>query len=419
MDIQSIIGLTVQCAGIILIMVLTLFMIRSFRRKALNYWSIAWVSLSVALIALSVGFRVEACRSFMFSIYFLGEYMFGLMLIAGCRNHSSDQDFDRRSWYWISALVIVAVALPTVSSNFNRIFIPHAAIMGILFAKAFDALRPARRNMSSGPGYWVMTIALASLAIDFFHYVPVMTAVEVFHITNVSYLKFTSLYDLILEILLGFGSVMAVMDKVRSDVEITNSELIAARDRLENLARIDPLTGALNRHAFYSLVEDHREESRDKKSGWAVVIDIDNLKPINDSYGHSAGDKAIKAVASSIRSISSNDGMLFRWGGDEFLLLIFEGSELDVWGRTVRLDKILSETTLPELPASIKTIVSHGFAAFDDVPQIRGAIEQADTAMYMRKQARKAHCKSEPCADSNLPLQPCLPAIRLSELQAG
>ena len=57
-------------------------------------------------------------------------------------------------------------------------------------------------------------------------------------------------------------------------------------------------------------------------AGTAVIADIDNLKSINDQFGHAAGDAAIRAVATAIRSLIRADDLLFRWGGDEFLLVL-------------------------------------------------------------------------------------------------
>ena len=69
-----------------------------------------------------------------------------------------------------------------------------------------------------------------------------------------SYLQFTSVFDLLFEILLGFGTVMVLMEGVRREVELANKKLTEARDQLELLVQMDPLTEALNRHAFHSLL---------------------------------------------------------------------------------------------------------------------------------------------------------------------
>ncbi|HSE98216.1 MAG TPA: GGDEF domain-containing protein, partial [Blastocatellia bacterium] len=224
----------------------------------------------------------------------------------------------------------------------------------------------------------------------FAHYVPVMSYIEFFNDSmKLPYLQYTSIYDLILEILLGFGTVMVVMEDMRHEVEAANRELVAARDRLEVLARIDPLTEALNRHAFHSLLEKRQDPPAGGVSGCVVVIDIDNLKPINDRLGHTAGDAAIREVARCLRSVIRADDLLFRWGGDEFLILLFNISEPEARRRIDDLDAVLAETRLPGSTDAVPLIVSYGLASFTDLAQVEHAIEKADSAMYARKQSRK------------------------------
>src|SRR5437764_13617847 len=90
---------------------------------------------------------------------------------------------------------------------------------------------------------------------------------------------------------------------------------------MEAKLRIDPLTDALNRHSFYSIQRG--------LTGVVVVIDIDQLKRINDEAGHPAGDAVIRATANALRGRIRADDLLFRWGGDEFLLIV-PGSTLDL-----------------------------------------------------------------------------------------
>jgi predicted signal transduction protein with EAL and GGDEF domain len=167
-----------------------------------------------------------------------------------------------------------------------------------------------------------MLMALGFLSVGFLHYIPVFGARKGLwgFTAPVSYFQYTSVFDLFFEILLGFGTVMVLMESVRREVELANQNLMEARDKLELLVQMDPLTEALNRHAFHSLLRKPERGEAAKTSGSVAVIDIDNLKPINDTFGHTAGDRVIRAVARAMRSLVRADDMLFRWGGDEFLV---------------------------------------------------------------------------------------------------
>ena len=179
----------------------------------------------------------------------------------------------------------------------------------------------------------------------------------------------------------------------RQEVEAINRELVAARDKLETLARIDPLTEALNRHAFYSLVANKPSTPSVMQPGCVVVLDLDNLKPINDSLGHSAGDAAIRAVARAVRAVIRADDLLFRWGGDEFLILLFNISERRVHERIAEINQTLAVTPLPNSTKPMPVLVSYGLAAFASMSDIEQAIEKADGEMYARKQAHKKRRK--------------------------
>ena len=252
---DSNIGLVIQCIGILFLTLLAIIMRSSFRRVSLRFWTLAWSTLSLALLTLFIAFNVSLKPAIFYSVYLLGQYAFGLVFITGCRR----------------------------------------------------------------------------------------------------------------------------------ELEKANRELLEARDKLELLAQMDPLTEALNRHAFHSLLRGPQRGQESMTSGSVAVLDIDNLKPINDTWGHTAGDKAIRVVARSMRSLIRADDMLFRWGGDEFLVLMFNLSEEETSRRMKRLNAILEENCRkwPEMP--VRVTVSHGVAGFDSLTQLARAIETADQAMYARR----------------------------------
>jgi diguanylate cyclase len=387
----SVTGLAIQCMGILVIMSLSFFMTRSIKRTSLEYWTLAWVCLAMSLISLSLVFRIRPAQNIFLFLYYFNEYIFGLMFIAGCRNFASGERITRKEFRHLLLAALFAAWLAFLPIDFNNKYLPHFALVAFLFWRAFKALAPARRRGRSSPGLRVMSLALVLLTINFLHYIPVFTLVMYFDVTQLAaYLSFTSLYDLLLETLLGFGTVMVVMEDLRHEVEATNRELIATRDRLEALARIDPLTEAFNRHAFYSLTESRQNNPFASLSGCVVVTDIDNLKPINDRLGHTAGDLVIREVASSLRSVIRAEDILFRWGGDEFLILLFNINQEGVQQRLSQLLLDLEDKPMTSSSVPIPLRFSYGIAAFSSMSEIEQAIDLADTRMYECKLARKA-----------------------------
>jgi diguanylate cyclase (GGDEF)-like protein len=365
-----------------------MFMRSTLKSNALTYWTAAWASLSLSLISLFAAFRLGSTYTIFYSCYFLGEYLFGLFFIAGCRGQVSGASLNRKHSYFLIPAIVLAFALPYVSRDFNDQFMIHAAILSVSFMVSFFTLRKGQHGNETSPGIFVMSVALLLMTIDFLHYVPAFGARKglLGFTVPASYFRYTSLFDLLFEILLGFGTVMVLMESVRREVEQANRKLTNARDQLELLVQMDPLTEALNRHAFHSLLR--RPESgpdNTATSGSVAVLDIDNLKPINDTLGHTVGDKAIRAVARAMRSLVRADDMLFRWGGDEFLVLMFKLPQPDAARRIAKLNKILDENCERWIGESVKVTVSFGVAGFTSLTDLGQAIEQADKAMYATK----------------------------------
>jgi diguanylate cyclase (GGDEF)-like protein len=360
----------------------------TIRSASLTYWTASWASLSIALISLFIGLHVQPNPKIFYSFYFFGEYLFGLLFIAGCRSQVSGNQLTKRHYYLVIPAVVTALALPHVSEDFNDLFMIHSVIVAGLFITAFITLRRREGEYEERTaGIRVMSAALLLLTAGVLHYVPLFGARKgLLGVTvPLGYMQYTSVFDLLFEILLGFGTVMVLMENVRREVECTNQELIDARDKLELLVQMDPLTEALNRHAFHSLLRRPEKGDAVKTSGSVAIIDIDNLKPINDTFGHTVGDKAIRAVARAMRSLVRADDMLFRWGGDEFLVLMFNLPEAEATRRMEKLNAILEENGRRWTSVPITVAVSYGVAGFNALTELGTAIEEADKAMYAQR----------------------------------
>ena len=384
---DSNVGLAIQCVGVLLITLLSIFMRASIKSGALRYWTASWSSLSLSLVILFIGFHIASSQAIFYSCYFFGEYVFGLLFIAGCRSQVTGAVLTRKHGYFLITALAISLVLPHASSDFNDLFMIHAAILSVLFMIAFFTLRAGSRSEASSTGVRVMSAALLLLALGFLQYVPVFGARKgLWGITvPLGYLQYTSVFDLLFEILLGFGTVMVLMESVRHEVEMANTKLLKARDQLELLVQMDPLTEALNRHAFHSLLRRPEVGQDVVTSGSVAVLDIDNLKPINDTMGHTTGDKAIRAVARATRSLVRADDMLFRWGGDEFLVLMFKLPQPEARRRMEKLNKILEENCEHWTGIKLTVTVSFGVAGFTSLTDLGQAIEQADKAMYEQR----------------------------------
>jgi diguanylate cyclase (GGDEF)-like protein len=386
---DSLTGTIVQFAGIILITLLSVFLRRSLKSATLDYWALAWGSLSVSLFCLLWGFTITGYSQPFYFGYFFFEYLFCFFLIAGCRNYALQAPLTKRFLLWISAGVIVAGALAATGKDINQYFYLHSFALACLFLIAFYILRFVKRSRQKSFGLQVFRAGLLLLTIDFLHYSVIFALRQTQYAIPVSetYLTYNCLIDLVIDVLLGFGMIIVLMEKVIHEGEKTNRKLQAAHFQLEQLAQTDPLTTAFNRHAFYSFIQKQHE----KKSirGCVCVLDIDGLKPINDHYGHNAGDLAIRAVASEIRALIRADDLLFRWGGDEFFVIMVGMNRELADLRFATLESSLVDLKFHGVEENISVGISYGIAEFNHFSQMENAIAKADAAMYQQKTEHK------------------------------
>lgn len=390
---DSKIGIIIQLAGVSLITLLTLFLRRSINVVALKHWTNAWLFLSFALFCLRLAFSYEQYSVQLFSIYFLTEYIFGFLLVAGCRSLAENSEMRIRQELFVFPFIITAFALPFLGDDFNLVFNVHAVILSGFFAIAFIALwRTKLRTF----GWNVMLLALALLTIDFMQYFAVFTARQYMQV-EFEYLKYNPVIDLTLQILLGFGMVIVLLEQVLNDVKIANEKLQKAHKKLEELAHVDPLTTALNRHAFHGYLKRKGEEAQ-SLSGCLGFFDIDNLKTINDVHGHAVGDLVIRAVVRAIREIIRGEDLVFRWGGDEFFVIMIGLDSVTASERMKRMEPLLSAVHIESLGYPIQIGVSHAFEDFANIAQLDATIKAADEGMYRQKQFRKGRHREHPHA---------------------
>lgn len=154
---------------------------------------------------------------------------------------------------------------------------------------------------------------------------------------------------------------------------------------LKLLAATDPLTGLLNRGRFFELAAEEISRSRRYERPLAVVmLDIDLFKNINDTYGHTAGDTALRAFADLCRGLVRAPDILGRIGGEEFALLLPETNGVSARALADRLRAAVAAMRVDGLP--IVMTVSAGVSELaPGETAIDAALSRADTALYEAK----------------------------------
>jgi diguanylate cyclase (GGDEF)-like protein len=180
--------------------------------------------------------------------------------------------------------------------------------------------------------------------------------------------------------------------RLMSDMQYALNELNATIRSLEGLSGTDPLTGLLNRRAAEKrLAEDAARVRRGATTLTIAVVDVNNFKSINDTYGHQAGDACIRHVADVIQRNIRESDWLARWGGDEFVLALhdaspFAATEL-VLQRIVR-DLKESPVRVPQGDQLVLTITI-GASRYSGEADLRDLVAKADEALYEAKREER------------------------------
>ncbi|MBP5429012.1 MAG: GGDEF domain-containing protein [Clostridia bacterium] len=148
-----------------------------------------------------------------------------------------------------------------------------------------------------------------------------------------------------------------------------------------HFARFDALTGLLNRQVYYSDMHNGAD-----KIDYAVSIDLNDLKHINDGYGHDAGDVALKTVASVLKKHVGRHGTVYRIGGDEFVIFYRNVDEGDVVRAIAKMREEMEKTPY---------VCAFGYAKKESLHSVEDAVRFADREMYDDKTQIKKFQEAE------------------------
>jgi len=183
------------------------------------------------------------------------------------------------------------------------------------------------------------------------------------------------------------------MKDLQAELEEKRAELEIAKNRAEELANRDSLTGLYNRRYFSNIAEQNLKIAQRYSHELSVLmIDVDNFKNINDTYGHSVGDNVIVMIAELLKELSRESDIITRYGGEEFVVMLPETSIEDAVIAAHRV-RVGTEKMLINLENTIrlKVTVSIGVSNFlaDLDMSIDKVMQRADDNLYEAKRGGK------------------------------
>jgi len=386
----AVIGLLTQTGGALLLVCLFAALLRSHPRPQpyFRQWTRGWAALVVALAGVGVQYafpRVMAAEPLALRaanlVYQAGKLFFVACMLAGTLSYvrgSRPRAFLR---WALPAALAYALGSAILSGPFlNAVMVFQTPlVVGPFLVGAWLLLRlPASRatlgSRTTGMVFVVISALWVLYALAFaFEGVPAWRPPDgpLYFL-----LYYNSFFDLLGQMLLGYGMVVLLLEDVGRENADARSQLAIAHDRLRQLSLYDPLTGALNRRAYE---EGAAMEALGARFGTALMLDMDNLKVVNDSQGHAAGDDLLRRLVETVRRCVRPLDRVYRWGGDEFLLLF---------------PAVRPEEMVPRIREAIRAVegleVSLGAASFSGTEDLPAAIERADRAMYEEKTRNRA-----------------------------
>ena len=362
-------------AGTVVLALFFVLLERHDPRPYLRDWMAAWIVQGVALAALLVTSRRDWQTGL--GLYLFLETAHGVLLWLAAVGYARGP--VARPW----RLRVLGATAAWAAAG------PYALVPGTLYAAQFTVLAVASfaaavvlwpRREADAMGVRLTTWLLVLLGVVYLADAVIGAWTARPDGDLHPYVEIAPFNVLLLQTLMAFGMVLTVMEEGQRALHSANDQLLEAERRLKTLAETDPLTGCFNRRVFRHLVDDLRRGDG-AREGMVVMLDMDELKAINDREGHAAGDDAIRAMADAIRAKTRNTDLAVRWGGDEFLVVLPGLSEAE---GSARRDQITAGIAAAGLSAST------GVAGYGEAVDIMNAVEAADAAMYAVKAQRRA-----------------------------
>jgi diguanylate cyclase (GGDEF)-like protein len=384
MDLSTL-GLFVQMAGVGLLAIIFLYISRENRSRVLQAMGYGWLFLFLALLALAT-FKETRIPFGNFPYQYLKLLYFVTLVVAADRmSHDSPLGRPLR----IAALISVAVSFAVVflagsRSLFSAIHMALGAAAWLLVAGL------VLRSRVEGLGRSLSALLAFLTGLLHVAYVVLFGMSAAHNDQPLRFLAYSGFYDLFLEMLFGMALIIWAMEDTERKLSSVHARTVGDTQRTRRKAQLDPLTETYNR----LFLDENRESlSRNPAGGTIVLIDVDELKTINDREGHEEGDKAIWTVAAAIKKLIRGDDYVIRWGGDEFLVVL-PGMEQDNITKRFYL-----------LPAKIEEVrnsprhttrayrkflsASVGVTPYSKRIPFDSAVKMADRMMYERKKAHR------------------------------
>jgi diguanylate cyclase (GGDEF)-like protein len=365
-----------------LVVALLLMLVYFYRRRAFIFWGMAaWMLLGSSMLFASRPYSSEKLTGLVDGLsQFLG-LLSALAFVVAADAYRQRPRLRRGYGLALLAIAIYFLLTPVALGADSVRALGHVVIAGGLVAAGTAHLLLLRQARMLGAS--IVGVALIGLAGFNFWLAAIATGTRPGAVTP-------ALIAMTVFFLVGaLGQQLLAFEDMTYELQRTNTRLEAAQDDLRQLVITDPLTGLRNRRFFHEIIGRELQRHRRYRTPLTIVfIDVDRFKAINDTLGHETGDRVLRDVALFLVKNIREADYVFRWGGDEFLVLI-SCTEEAARRRGVALQQAFAASPeVAELPPGVALSVGC-VAVPPEIDSVIDLLQAADERMYADKKRRR------------------------------
>jgi diguanylate cyclase (GGDEF)-like protein len=368
-----------QGSLVVTAVLLLLFFYR--RRMFILFWTGGWLLLCTSMFMAGRSFDDRVGQLTYGVSQFLG-ILSALFFVISADAYPARPKI-RRGYAIVLLAVLMWFALGPLALGTFAVFAPgHILIAGALATAGVGHLMLMRQVRMLGAA--LVGIALLLIAAS---HVWIVLRVD---LPNAPGETSAFVFSLVLYLVAALGMQLMTFEDMTWELRRTNRRLESAQAKLRRMVITDPLTGCRNRRFFDEIIGRELQRHRRYEIPMSVLfVDVDQFKAVNDTLGHDAGDRVLREVAAFLLSNIREADYVFRWGGDEFLILLScAEDEARSRGSALQGD-FLRYVRAANLPAGVALSVGSAEVA-GDAEDVMALIKVADERMYENKRMMRA-----------------------------
>jgi diguanylate cyclase (GGDEF)-like protein len=369
---------TAQIASALMIAVFFVVLSRSVRRVELRPWVGAWLA-NLGALGVTITFwfyqpdGLPQLIALRFGYIFLKTLAIVLLTVGALRFFRL-RPTSSRSTPMIAIVLAYAIAAAFLLGSIDLIGVVQSALTAVVLV--IGAVVTIRHGAGwLGAGFALRSILAAMEAAAYGERLvrPSSKEVSIFLASHSS-------FDTGAEWVIALGCVLTLYRVIQRELTQSNEELLAAKEELQALVDRDSLTGLANRRALPAAL-------RESYATGATILffDLNDFKEINDSYGHPVGDDCLKRFAVALLASFRPDDHVFRYAGDEFVVIARGAMPEQIAGR---IDALRTRLDQERINPRIRFAVGESYLPPEG--DAEAALREADEAMYREKRSRGA-----------------------------